>query len=89
MAFDSSTWSGNASWYSGWSMGNHITSCGLTSPTVSDHGLELPALRPSQSAAWCAIHGSNSVPVPAHPMKCWSLPDQSEKPWASMSGVGP
>ena len=83
------TSSGCASPYHGWSIGNHITSCGLTSATVRNHGWSsVAALARSHDAAFDAMIGSKCTPVPAQPMKWRSLPSQSAKPYAVMSGDG-
>ena len=69
MAATSSGW---RSRYPGWSTGNHITSWGLTSATVRNHGSAPsgpPAFSVSQCAALPAMIGSKWTPVPAQPMK--------------------
>ena len=68
-----------------------MTSWGLTRATVRNHGRSPPwsgpAFSDSQWAALEAMTGSKWTPVPAQPMKCRSLPSQSAKPYASMSGA--
>ena len=60
--------SGCAAWYAGWSIGNHITSCGFTSATVRNHGSAWPPLASSQRSAESAITGIEVHPGarPAH-----------------------
>ncbi|GIU91025.1 MAG: hypothetical protein KatS3mg010_2124 [Acidimicrobiia bacterium] len=75
--------------YQGWSIGNHMTSCGFTSATVRNHGRpSVVVWSRSHAAAFAAMMGSKWTPVPAQPMKWRSLPSQSMKPYAAMSGAG-
>jgi hypothetical protein len=80
------TSSGCESPYQGWSIGNHITSCGFTSATVKNHGSARSRVGAHHDAAFDAMIGSKCAPVPAQPMKWRSLPSQSAKPYAVMSG---
>ena len=56
---------------------------------MRNHGWSsVVALARNHDAAFDAMIGSKCTPVPAQPMKWRSLPSQSAKPYAVMSGDG-